>query len=170
MGGSPTSHTSRNPARRPSRRRPTGASRAFETASSARSLSRPLTSSCTACGLQWPSCEQTRSARLLFSSREQLSHTRSGFCGSIKKNRTRLVWFGRLGGEERRGREGDSEPRAKDCPTRYKKNSKNIIYKLNSPFRSLSSKRPSSSGPTAPAAAASSPPSPSSSPPSSSSP
>ena len=65
--GAPTSsrtETSRNPARRLSRRRPTGASRAFETASSARSLSRPLTSSCTACGLQWPSCEQTR---LLFS-------------------------------------------------------------------------------------------------------
>ena len=56
--GAPTSSRTGNPARRLSRRRPTGASRAFETASSARSLSRPLTSSCTACGLQWPSCEQ----------------------------------------------------------------------------------------------------------------
>ena len=63
--GAPTSSRTGNPARRLSRRRPTGASRAFETASSARSLSRPLTSSCTACGLQWPSCEQlSRSARL----------------------------------------------------------------------------------------------------------
>ena len=108
VGGSPTSHTSRtetsrNPARRPSRRRPTGASRAFETASSARSLSRPLTSSCTACGLQWPSCEQTRSARLLFSA----SSTATQDLASVAQSkRIELGSFGLVVWEEKRGGEG----------------------------------------------------------------